>query len=99
VGLFVTIRVGDTFAPWPLGHPFLLDQKGRKNQGKTNCSVRFPIPRAVIFGFDFADLFFAFTLFFRSGLPPSLFLPSLVSNQQNKIAFLYQTTVLTVGLF
>jgi hypothetical protein len=22
-------------------HPFLLDQKGRKNQGKTKCSARF----------------------------------------------------------
>jgi hypothetical protein len=28
------------------GHPFLLDQKGRKNQGKTNYSARFPKPRA-----------------------------------------------------
>jgi hypothetical protein len=28
------------------GHPFLLDQKGRKNQGKTKSSARFPKPRA-----------------------------------------------------
>jgi hypothetical protein len=31
------------------GHPFLLDQKGRKNQGKTNCSARFPWPSAQSF--------------------------------------------------
>jgi hypothetical protein len=28
------------------GHPFFLDKKGRKSQGKTNRSARFSEPRA-----------------------------------------------------
>jgi len=64
-------------AAWPSLFAFVVGLRPTinktKNQGKTNCSARFPIPRAVIFGFDFADLFFAFIVFPRSGLPPSLF--------------------------